>query len=901
MTGTIFFNGDPTDGNLPGNDVSLTSITVVEEAAPIITVTKTADTLFYGAVGDIIEYELIVSNDGNVDLFDVLLSDDLTGDEFIIDTLFVGQSDTFSVFYVVQQFDIDNQFIQNIATVTAIDEFDTMVEDTDTEEVNLHPDAFNPMLSTSKMADVMFFEAVGDIINYTIEVTNSGNVTLYNVIVVDDLTGDMFSVDTLMVGQTESFMASYTVTQMDMDAGIIMNIATTTAEDPNGDPIEDTAEEDVPLDSEAFDPMLTTTKTADVLFFEAVGDIINYTIEVTNSGNVTLYNVEVVDDLTGDMFSVDTLMVGQTETFMVNYTITQMDMDAGIVMNIATTTAEDPNGDPIDDEAEEEVPLDPDAFNPMITSSKTADVLFFMNVGQVINYVIEVTNSGNVTLYNVEIVDDLTGDMFSVDTLVVGQTESFMVEYTVTQMDFDNGLITNIATITAEDPNGDPVEDTAEEEVPLNPDNFIPMISSTKIADVVFYQAVGDIINYTIEVTNSGNVSLYNVEIVDDLTGDMFSIDTLMVGQTESFMVNYTVAQMDMDNGLITNIATITAEDPNGDPIEDEAEEEVPLDPNAFNPMLTTEKTADVSFYEAVGDIINYTIEVTNSGNITLYNVSIIDDLTGDMFSIDTLMVGQSETFMVDYTVTQMDMDNGIITNIVTVTAEDPNGDPIDDEAEEEVPLDPNAFNPMLTTTKIADVSFFEAVGDIITYTIEVTNSGNVTLSNVEIVDDLTGDMFSIDILMVAQTESFMVSYTVTQMDMDLGLITNIVNVTAEDPNGDPIDDEAEEEVPLDPDAFNPMLTTTKIADVISYENIGDLITYDISVSNSGNVTLYNVVIVDDLTGDMFSIDTLMVGQTENFEVSYTVTQQDIDNGSITNIVNVTAEDPNGDPIDRYG
>ena len=75
------------------------------------------------------------------------------------------------------------------------------------------------------------------------------------------------------------------------------------------------------------------------------GETITYQITVTNDGNVPIYNITVTDELTEDERKIDTLIVGDSETFTTKYTVTEADVLAGKVLNVATGTGEDPDGD----------------------------------------------------------------------------------------------------------------------------------------------------------------------------------------------------------------------------------------------------------------------------------------------------------------------------------------------------------------------------------------------------------------------------------------------------------------------------------------------------------------------------------------------------------------------------
>ena len=60
---------------------------------------------------------------------------------------------------------------------------------------------------------------------------------------------------------------------------------------------------------------------------------------------------------------------------------------------------------------------------------------------------------------------------------------------------------------------------------------------------------------------------------------------------------------------------------------------------------------------DAVGDMLNYTVTVTNTGNVTLTGVTVVDPLTGQNISGVTLAPGASQTFNTSYTLTQADLD----------------------------------------------------------------------------------------------------------------------------------------------------------------------------------------------------------------------------------------------------
>jgi YVTN family beta-propeller protein len=87
-----------------------------------------------------------------------------------------------------------------------------------------------------------------------------------------------------------------------------------------------------------------------------------------------------------------------------------------------------------------------------------------------------------------------------------------------------------------------------------------------------------------------------------------------------------------------------------------------------------------------------------------------------------------------------------------------------------------------------------------------------------------------------------------------------------------------------------PALTIQKSASPTNYSKIGQNITYTYNVTNIGNLNLTgNITVTDNRTGT-FNITSsgLNVGKNVTHKSSYTITQADLDAGSVTNLANAT-------------
>ena len=144
-----------------------------------------------------------------------------------------------------------------------------------------------------------------------------------------------------------------TVTQADLDAGQILNKATATGKQIHTatDITSNQATAKITLDTH---PALTIVKTSNITSTTVNGDIVTYWFTVKNTGDVTLHNVAIADELAGigptNPLTVASLGVGAQTVFTANYTVTQADIDAGKITNKATATALDPQNGPVTSE-----------------------------------------------------------------------------------------------------------------------------------------------------------------------------------------------------------------------------------------------------------------------------------------------------------------------------------------------------------------------------------------------------------------------------------------------------------------------------------------------------------------------------------------------------------------------
>ncbi|WP_191090010.1 DUF7507 domain-containing protein [Nesterenkonia ebinurensis] len=908
-----------------------------------------------GIADDLVTYTFTVTNTGNVTLTDVSIDDELEGLSEIAygewpgesGVLAPGESVTATASYTLTQADVDAGGVDNDATATGTPPGDEEHPvDEDDETVPVEP---GPRISLDKIGllDPQAPGAAGDVVTYTFTATNTGNVTLSEVSISDELEGlsDLEYLDwpgetgVLAPLQSVTATATYELTQADVDAGGVDNFAEVTGTPPTGDPVEDEDEYTVPVASSP-DIELEKTGSLDAGVNSAAGDLISYEFTATNTGNVTLSDVSIDDELEGLSEIAygewpgesGVLAPGESVTATASYTLTQADVDAGEVENLASTTGNPPTGDPVEDEDEHEQPVPQlPAIDLVKTGSLDDDA--DQVAGEIVTYTFEVTNTGNVTLTDVAVSDELEGlSELSYGqwpgesgVLAPGESVTATAIYELTQADVDAGQVENTATTTGTPPTGEPPVDEDEETVPVNAEPQISLVKEGTLEQGPNSQA-GDLISYEFTATNTGNVTLSDVSIDDELEG-LSEIaygewpgesGVLAPGESVTATASYTLTQADVDAGEVENLASTTGTPPTGDPVEDEDEDIVIV---LSNPQIDLAKSGGLTGEAEgeAGDEVEYTFIATNTGNVTLTDVSIDDELEG-LSEIaygewpgesGVLAPGESVTATASYTLTQADVDAGEVENTATVIGTPPSGEPPVDEDEEIVSVE---GDPRISLSKVGqlDPEASGEVGDEVDFSFTVTNTGNVTLSDVSVTDELEG-LSEIaygewpgesGVLAPGESVTATASYTLTQADVDAGEVENLASTTGNPPSGEPPVDEDEHLHPLAGEASIDLVKTSQLEED-GTGNPGDTVEYTFTVENTGQVTLTGVSITDELEG-LSEIaygewpaesGVLAPGESVTATATYELTQDDVDAGEVENTASVTGTPPTGEPV----
>ncbi|MBL1407709.1 DUF7507 domain-containing protein, partial [Sphingobacterium faecale] len=922
-------------------------------------------------VGEVVTYTFVVHNTGSVTLGNVTVADKTFNGSGTISglstpvassgssatALLPGGTLTYTATYTVEQGDLNRGNISNQAEATGVFNNVSYKDLSGTALDNDSPTAIaicqNGSISLVKNHNLQgnsncYELTAGSEVTYSFAVTNTGNVTLKDIILTDAMLDAAIvqNNNPLAPGETRNYTAVYVVKQTDVEAGFISNTATVTSKTLTDQDVSDVSGTDASNDNPTVISICRDGAIAIVKSHNLQGDgncyglekgsTIVYTLHVSNVGNTSLTNVVVNDPLGaavyqgGDNNSDGKLDINEVWTYQVEYVVTPVDIDNGQVVNQATVTAIDAANKRVSDVSGSTVSSNEPTVISICREAKIKLVkthnlekdgdCYGVNVGDIVTYTFTVTNEGNVTLSDINLVDamlGLTGLTQDVSPLAAGNSRTYIATYKVTQADVDAGFIRNSAKVTAVDPAQKAVQDISGTNINNDEPTIIAICRDAGVSIVKSHNLqgtgdchalqVGDKITYTFTVKNTGNVSLNDVSVTDLLPGiGTISSDedgSLLPGKTRVFKATYSVTQADINRGSITNRAGVTAKTPEGN-ITGAVRGMVVADDEVIISICQTgkvaiTKTVNKAEVSKVGEELTYTITVTNTGNIDLEEVT-VEDVMLALNDVIDLKVGEVKNYQLKYTVTYNDLLKASIDNVASATLK--TKEKVVDQTSTNV-----KFKPEIDIVKSADKSVITFLGELVEYTIEVTNTGTVDLVGVVVTDPMfpsfTGAAGN---LAVGESKKFELTYESVLADIIRGEIRNTAHVEGTVGGAmkmrsfNPVTGVIEKlsnEV-LVKVLFSNVLEVTKDADKTEINKEGEVITYTIKVANRGNYDLTDVVVKDPLTGMIESVGDLNVGKERTFTTTYAAQRSDFDKRTIVNEVVATAKDLIGGQVE---
>lgn len=750
----------------PVNQSNTSTIARTQVNQPNVTSVKQVDRL-YGDIGTTLSYTIIVTNTGNVAVTNLIVTDTIpNGTEFIPATLFVndapiagnpqtgiavgninpGNKATITFKVMITTIPNPNP-IPNSATGKYNFTLDPSLPDgesasTNTNIVNtqFNRATFDTNSGIQKQVNKAYAK-VGDTLTYTIRLNNTGNITANNVVFSDTIpSGTTFSPGSVRINNVPNGGnpgAGINVGNLAPGVPTTIEFIVTVNTIPVPNPIPNNATVGFTY---VVDPSLGTTgtgggnsNTVNTQVNEAVidnknggglkkavdkaiasvNDTLTYTITVSNTGNVTANNVIFSDTIPNGTTFISNSMAVNGTTIPGN---PQTGVNIGSVGPGATTTiafsvliaTTIPTPNPIPNNATvrytfttnpsipngESGSGNTNTVNTQITSAvidnkvgggfvKSVDKAY-ANIGDTLTYTLTLRNTGNTTANNVVLTD----------TIPLGTT-----------------FVSNSVRV-----NGAPN--------PGNPQTGVNIgsIGPNAAATIFFNVVVNQTIPSTNPIPNNGTVNYTytaNPSLPDGQKGSGNS-------NTVNTQVNSAIIDNKNGGGLV--------------------------------------KSADVE-YAAVGDTVTYTVSIMNTGNVTANNLIIKDTIpTGTTFVPGSVTInGAGQTGVNPQTgvnLGNVGPNQMVVMTFKVIVNTIPTTNPIPNEAlaSYTYTIDPSVPNggSSNNTSNIVYVKVNSAIidngsgglvkkvdraygdlGDTLTYTIDVKNTGNIAATDVALYDTI--------------------------------------------------------------------------------------------------------------------------------------------------------------------
>ncbi|MCB9040207.1 MAG: DUF11 domain-containing protein [Lewinellaceae bacterium] len=742
----------------------------------------------------------------------------------------------------------------NVAQVTASDQFDPD-STPNNDDGDQSEDDEDSATVTPESADLELVKTVsnttplvGEVVTFTITVTNQGPDNATNVAVQDavpngytnitningfgTLSGNTITWSGLNIPAGGSASLTFNATVGAPGAGVsYVNVAQVTASD-QFDPDSTPNNDDGDQSEDDEDSATVTPESADLELVKTVdnntpnvGDVVTFTITVTNQGPDNATNVAVEDYLPNGYSSITNIsgggaLNGSTITWSglniaagSNVTLTfQATVEtSGNYVNVAQVTASDqfdPDSTPNNDDGDQS---EDDEDNETVTPNAISDLELAKtvsnstpNVGDVVTFTITVSNQGPSIATGVAVEDYVpngysgitgisNGGVFAGGTitwsnLTVAAGSSIPLTFQATVEAPGAGVsFVNVAQVTASDqddpdstPNNDDGDQSEDDE---DSTTTSPQQADLSLAKTVSNSTpnVGDVVTFTITVTNQGPGSATGVAVEDYVPNGYSGITAISNGGTfaggtvtwsgltiaggSSIPLTFQATVEAPGAGVsFVNVAQVTAsdqDDPDSTPNNDDGDQSE----DDEDSTTTSPQQADLSLAKTVsnstpnvGDVVTFTITVTNQGPGSATGVAVEDyvpngysgitaisnggTFAGGTVTWSNLTVAAGSSIPLTFQATVEAPGAGIShVNVAQVTASDqpdpdstPNNDDGDQSEDDE--------DSTTTSPQQADLSLAKTVsnstpnvGDVVTFTITVTNQGPGSATGVAVED----------------------------------------------------------------------------------------------------------------------------------------------------------------------
>ena len=686
----------------------------------------------------------------------------------------------------------------------------------------------------------------GDTLTYTITLTNSGNAT-GTVTVTDEIPAGTTLVEKSITNNGVESNGTITWTDVEVKAGDTVEVSfKVTINSDTKTSVTNKAVIDGNKPTEEVETKIaniTGAKSVDKSTAK-VGDTLTYTITLTNSGNAD-GTVTVTDEIpTGTRIKDENTTGYNKETNTMTWSNVEVKAGKSVELTLEVVVKDDTT-DTVKNVAKidnKEIPEKPETKVANITGTKTVDKTE-AKVGDTLTYTIALTNNGNAD-GTVTVTDEIpTGTTLVADSITANGSyneENKTITWTDVKVEAGKTAEVSFKAIINSDTK------TSVTNKAVIDGNKPTEEVETKIANITGAKSVdkstakvGDTLTYTITLTNSGNAD-GTVTVTDEIpTGTRIKDENTTGYNKETNTMTWSNVEVKAGKSVELTLEVVVKDDTT-DTVKNVAKidnKEIPEKPETKVANITGTKTVDKTEAK-VGDTLTYTITLTNNGNAD-GTVTVTDEIPAGTTLVEKSItnngvesngtitwtdveVKAGDTVEVSFKVTINSDTKTSVTNKAVIDGNKPT-----EEVETKI--------ANITGAKSVDKSTAK-VGDTLTYTITLTNSGNAD-GTVTVTDEIpTGTRIKDENTTGYNKETNTMTWS--NVEVKAGKSVELtLEVVVKDDTTDTVKNVAKidnKEIPEKPETKVANITGTKTVDQTEAK-VGDTLTYTITLTNSGN------------------------------------------------------------------